>query len=112
MYLLSPVNEGILLCLLLAFYWQGTIHNSPSLLFMYKKVVGSVGLDESGKEKAKLRGVDLVLSCADLGQSLMQPLCVVSLRYLRVNALRYRKLSQYVLEGTSHRSMSVNGPTR
>ena len=78
MYLLLSANERILLCLQLASYSQGTIHNTPSLLFMYKKVLGRVGLDESGKEKAMLRCIVLVLSCVDLGQSLMQPLCAVS----------------------------------
>jgi hypothetical protein len=47
-------------------------------LFMYTKVLLSVGLDESGEEMAKLRCIVLVLSCVDLGQSLMQPLCAVS----------------------------------
>jgi hypothetical protein len=78
MYLLSSVNEHSLQRLTCTSYSQGTIHDSPSLLFMYKKVLGSVGLDESCKEKAKLRGIGLVLSCVDLGQSLMQPLCAVS----------------------------------
>ena len=78
MYLLSSVNEHSPLCLRLDSYSQGTIHDSPSLLFMYKKVLGSEELDESGKEKAKLRGIGVVLSCVDLGQSLMQPLRAVS----------------------------------
>ena len=78
MYLVSSVNEQILLCLQLASYSQGTIHGSPTLLFMYKKVLGSVGLDESGNVEAKLRGIVLVLSCVDLGQSLIQSLCAIS----------------------------------
>ena len=78
MYLLSSVNERILLCLRRASYSQGTIHDSPSLLFMYKKVLGSEELDESGKEKAKLRGLGLVLSGVDSGQSLTQSLCAIS----------------------------------
>ena len=78
MYLLSWVNEQILLCLRFASYSQRTMNDVTSLLFMYKKVLGSVGLDETGKEKAKLRGIGLVVSCVDLGQSLMQSLCAVS----------------------------------
>ena len=78
MYLLSSVNERILLCLRFASYSQRTMNDVTSLLFMYKKVLGSVGLDESGKEKAMLRCIVLVLSCVDLGQSLMQSLCAVS----------------------------------
>ena len=80
MYLLSWVNERILFCLQLASYSQGTIHDVTSLLFMCKKVLGSEELDESGKEKAKLRGIGLVLSCVDLGQTLLQPLCAISPR--------------------------------
>ena len=76
--MLSWVNEQIVLCLPLASYSQGTIHDSPRLLFMYKMVLGSVGLDESGKEKAKLRGLGLVLSGVDSGQSLTQSLCAIS----------------------------------
>jgi hypothetical protein len=78
MYLLSWVNEQILLCLRFASYSQRTMNDVTSLLLMYKKVLGSVGLDETGKEKAKLRGIGLVVSCVDLGQSLMQSLCAVS----------------------------------
>jgi hypothetical protein len=78
MYLLSSVNEQILFCLQLASYSQGTIHDSSGVLLMYKKVLGGVGMDESGNEKANLRGIGLVLSCVDLGQSLIQPVCAVS----------------------------------
>jgi hypothetical protein len=78
MYLLLSVNERILLCLQLASYSQRTMNDATSSLFMYKKAVGRVGLDESGKEKAKLRGIGLVLSCVDLGQSLIQSLCAIS----------------------------------
>ena len=80
MYLLSWVNEQILLCLRFASYSQRTMNDVTSLLFMYKKVLGNVGLHESGKEKAKLRGIGLALSCVDLGQSLTQPLRAVSPR--------------------------------
>ena len=52
---------------------------------MYKKVLGSEEFDESGKEKAKLRGIGLVLWCVDLDQSNMQPLCAVSPLFLSVN---------------------------
>ena len=79
------MNGQVLLCLQLASYSQGTIHDSPSLLFMYKKVLGNVGLDEPGNEEAKLRGIGLVLWCVDLGQSLTQPLCAVSPLFLSVN---------------------------
>ena len=34
-------------------------------------------MDESSKEKAMLSDIVLVLSCVDLGQSQMQPLCAV-----------------------------------
>ena len=78
MYLLLSVNERILLCLQLASYSQRTMNDVSSLLFMNKKVLGSVGLDESGKEKAKLRGLGLVLSGVDSGQSLTQSLCAIS----------------------------------
>ena len=78
MYLLSSVNERILLCLRFASYSQRTMNDVTSLLFMYKKVLGSVGLDESGNVEAKLRGIVLVLSCVDLGQSLIQSLCAIS----------------------------------
>ena len=78
MYLLSSVNEQILLCLQLASYSQRTMNDVTSFLLMYKKVLGNVGLDEPGNEKAKLRGIALVLSCVDLGQWFTQPLCAVS----------------------------------
>ena len=78
MYLLSWVNERILFCLQLASYSQGTIHDVTSLLFVNKKVLGCVGLDESGKEKAKLRGIGLVQSCVDLGRPICSH-CVLSL---------------------------------
>ena len=78
MYLLLSVNERILLCLQLASYSQRTMNDVSSLLFMNKKVLGSVRLDESGKEKAKLRGLGLVLSGVDSGQSLTQSLCAIS----------------------------------
>ena len=85
MYLLSSVNERILLCLRFASYSQRTMNDVTSLLFMYKKVLGNVGLDEPGNEEAKLRGIGLVLWCVDLGQSLTQPLCAVSPLFLSVN---------------------------
>ena len=78
MYLLLSVNKQILLCLQLASYSQRTMNDVSSLLFMNKKVLGSVGLDESGNVEAKLRGIVLVLSCVDLGQSLIQSLCAIS----------------------------------
>jgi hypothetical protein len=51
-----------LLCLQLASYSQRTMNDDASLLCIYKKELGIVGLDESGKEKAKLHGLGLLAS--------------------------------------------------